>query len=283
MAYFRLDMSDTQAHHSEHSTQPALELEHVDVLYGSTIALEDFSLAVESGVRVAVVGPNGSGKSTLFNVVSGLLAPTRGTVRVHGHAPGQYLCLAYVTQASQLDLSFPVSVWDVAMMGRMGKLGLLRRPGAQDRALVRASLERVGMLEYSERQIGELSGGQRQRLFIARALAQEAELLLLDEPFAGLDVPAQEKILHILDDVKAQGVTVLFATHDLELAQEYFDRVMLVNRGCIAYGAPAEVLTPDNLSRAFGGHLQVVNTPEGRVLIGDSGGHHTHGAEGKHG
>lgn len=277
-------MTDTGIHGSEHEgAHPAVELQGVDVLYGSTPALAEFSLAIEPGLRVAVVGPNGAGKSTLFNLVSGLLAPTRGTVQVHGHAPGQYLCLAYVTQASRLDLTFPVNVWDVAMMGRMGKLGLLRRPGAADRALVEASLARVGMLEHAQRQIGELSGGQRQRLFIARALVQEAELLLLDEPFAGLDAPAQEKILAILDDVQAQGVTVLFATHDLELAAHHFDRVLLVNRRCVAYGEPQQVLTPANLSVAYGGHLQVLNTPEGRVVIGDSGGHHEHASGGQHG
>lgn len=270
-------------HCSEHQAPFAVELREVNVHYGSTLALADFSLTIEHGVRVAVVGPNGAGKSTFFNLVSGLLNPTHGTVKVHGHNPGQYLCLAYVTQASQLDLNFPVNVWDVAMMGRMGKLGLLHRPGAADRALVHSSLERVGMLELAKRQIGELSGGQRQRLLIARALVQEAELLLLDEPFAGLDVPAQEKILKILDDVQAQGVTVLLATHDLELAAEHFDRVLLINRRCIAYGAPQEVLTPANLSAAYGGHMQVINTAEGRVLVGDSGGHHEHDAEGSHG
>ncbi|MCW5875209.1 MAG: metal ABC transporter ATP-binding protein [Anaerolineales bacterium] len=278
-------MSDTRMHHGsqDESPHPAVELQQVNVFYGNTLALEDFSLAIEQGVRVAVVGPNGAGKSTFFNLVSGLLSATRGVVTVHGHAPGQYLCLAYVTQASQLDLNFPVNVWDVAMMGRMGKLGLLHRPGEADRALVSASLARVGMLEHAQRQIGELSGGQRQRLFLARALVQEAELLLLDEPFAGLDVPAQEQILKTLDDVQALGVTVLFATHDLELASEHFDRVLLVNRRCIAYGTPQAVLTPKNLAEAYGGHLQVLNTAEGRVVIGDSGGHHEHGAQGQHG
>ncbi|UYN92270.1 MAG: metal ABC transporter ATP-binding protein [Anaerolineales bacterium] len=267
--------------HSAHG--PAVLLRGVDVRFDDHDALQDVSVAIEPGLRVAVVGPNGAGKSTFFNLVSGLLAPTRGEVRVHGHAPGQHLCLAYVTQANQLDWNFPVSVWDVAMMGRTGKLGLLRRPGAADRALVRASLERVGMLALAGRQVGELSGGQRQRLFIARALAQEADLLLLDEPFAGLDVTSQDQILHILDDLRSQGVTVLFATHDLELAAEKFDRILLLNHRCVAYGSPADVLTQKNLSAAFGGHLKVVDTAHGPLVVGDSGGHHHHGAEGKHG
>lgn len=269
--------------HTHGAHGPAVQLRGVDVRFEDHDALQDVSVAIEPGLRVAVVGPNGAGKSTFFNLVSGLLVPTRGEVRVHGHAPGQHLCLAYVTQASQLDWNFPVSVWDVAMMGRAGKLGLLRRPGAADRALVRASLEQVGMLALAGRQVGELSGGQRQRLFIARALAQEADLLLLDEPFAGLDVTSQEQILHILDDLRSQGVTVLFATHDLELAAEKFDRILLLNHRCVAYGFPAEVLTQQNLSAAFGGHLQVLNTAQGPLVVGDSGGHHHHSAEGKHG
>ncbi|QYK51422.1 MAG: metal ABC transporter ATP-binding protein [Anaerolineales bacterium] len=271
-----------QAH--PHGAQgPAIELRGVDVRYEQHLALDSVSVVIESGLRVAVVGPNGAGKSTFFNLVSGLLAPTRGEVRVHGHAPGQHLCLAYVTQANQLDLNFPVSVWDVAMMGRTGQLGLLRRPGARDRELVRSSLERVGLLPLAERQVGELSGGQRQRLFIARALAQEADLLLLDEPFAGLDLPSQDKILEILDDVRAHGVTVLFATHDLELAAQKFDRILLLNHRCVAYGTPVEVLTQPHLSAAYGGHMQLLNTAEGRLLVGDSGGHHHHDAEGQHG
>ncbi len=274
-------MKETSNAHSAHA--PAVELRGVDAHYEQHLALDAVSVVIEPGLRVAVVGPNGAGKSTFFNLVSGLLAPSRGDVRVHGHAPGQHLCLAYVTQTSQLDWNFPVSVWDVAMMGRTGQLGLLRRPGAHDRQLVRASLERVGMLALAGRQVGELSGGQRQRLFIARALAQEADLLLLDEPFAGLDIPSQGQILQILDDLRGQGVTVLFATHDLELAAEKFDRILLLNHRCIAYGAPAEVLTQPNLSAAYGGHMQVLATADGAVVVGDSGGHHHHSAEGQHG
>lgn len=278
-----MQTSTKQTPHTHSAHGPAVELTRVDVRFEEHLALEDVSVSIDPGLRVAVVGPNGAGKSTFFNLVSGLLAPTRGEVRVHGHAPGQHLCLAYVTQANQLDWNFPVSVWDVAMMGRAGKLGLLRRPGARDRELVRASLQRVGMLALAGRQVGQLSGGQRQRLFIARALAQEADLLLLDEPFAGLDVPSQEQILHILDDLRSQGVTVLFATHDLELAAQKFDRILLLNHRCVAYGTPAQALTQPNLSAAFGGHLQVVNTAQGPLVVGDSGGHHHHGAEGKHG
>jgi ABC-type Mn2+/Zn2+ transport system ATPase subunit len=260
----------------------AVALDKVSVAYGHNLALQDFTLTVEPGLRVAIVGPNGAGKSTFFNLVSGLLAPTQGEVRVHGHAPGEHLCLAYVPQANQVDLSFPVSVWDVAMMGRVGQLGLLRRPKAADRELVRSSLQRVGMLDLAARQIGELSGGQRQRLFIARALTQRADLLLLDEPFAGLDLPAQEQILAILNDLKQHGVTVLFATHDLELAGQQFDRVLLINRRCVAYGSASAVLTPANLAAAYGGQVQWIDTREGRALVEIGGGHPHHAGEGQH-
>jgi manganese/iron transport system ATP-binding protein len=169
------------------------------------------------------------------------------------------------------------------MMGRTGELGLLRRSGAPDSDRVRESLETVGMLPLAHRQIGELSGGQKQRLFIARALAQEADLVLLDEPLAGLDIPSQEQILKILEQMGRNKVTVLFATHDLELATKHFDKIMLLNRRLVAFGNPTEVLTPKNLEMAYGGHLQVLETTEGKVMIGDSGGHHSHEAQGRHG
>jgi ABC-type Mn2+/Zn2+ transport system ATPase subunit len=274
-------MSSSRDHHS--AGQPALVLAGLSMRLGGQIALQDVSLRVEAGARVAVVGPNGAGKSTLFNLIAGILQPTSGEVRIHGHRPGEYLCLAYVTQSNQLDWSFPVSAWDVVMMGRAGRLGLLHSPGKEDRQRVQQSLETVGLLQLAGRQIGELSGGQRQRLFIARALAQEADLLLLDEPLSGLDSPSQDQILKILDELKGRGVTVLFATHDLELAGSHFDKILLLNRSLIAYGPPAEVMTPQHLTAAYGGHVQVVETSQGRVMIGDSGGHHGHDAEGRHG
>lgn len=269
--------------HSHTTNAPALNLQKLELRFGSQVALQGLTLSIESGLRVAVVGPNGAGKSTLFNLVSGLLTPTSGQIRVYGHAPGEHLCLAYVTQVTTLDWSFPVSVWDVAMMGRAGRLGLLRRPGAEDRRIVTESLGTVGLGDLAGRQVGELSGGQRQRLFIARALTQQADLLLLDEPFSGLDISAQEQILHILDGLRQTAVTVLFATHDLELAAAQFDRILLLNRNLVAYGPPAEVLTPAHLNAAYGGHMQVLETAEGRVLVGDSGGHHEHTEEGRHG
>jgi manganese/iron transport system ATP-binding protein len=262
---------------------PSLELRGISVRFGSVSALENLSLQIEKGLRVAVVGPNGAGKSTLFNLIAGVLSPSAGDMLVHGHSPSRHTCIAYVTQSNPIDWNFPVSVRDVVMMGRAGRLGLLRRPRAGDQELVRQSLNTVGMGAFADRQIGELSGGQKQRMFIARALAQEADVVLLDEPLAGLDVPAQEQILQILEDLKTRGVTVLFATHDLELAAEHFDRILLLNRKLIAYGKQADVLTANNLTAAYGGHMQAIETSEGRILIGDSGGHHGHEEGGRHG
>lgn len=262
---------------------PALELRDLSVTFGEVAALENISLQIEKGRRVAVVGPNGAGKSTLFNVIAGVLPASSGDLLVHGHAPSRHICIAYVTQSHHIDWSFPVSGRDVVMMGRAGRLGLMRRPGENDRLLVEQSLKTVGMSDLAERQIGDLSGGQRQRLFIARALAQEADVVLLDEPLAGLDIPSQEQILRILDDLSDRRVTVLFATHDLDLAAEHFDRILLLNRRLIAYGDRDQVLTQLNLSNAYGGHVQVVETAGGKVILGDTGGHHGHDAEGRHG
>jgi manganese/iron transport system ATP-binding protein len=219
---------------------------------------------------VAVVGPNGAGKSTLFKAISGIIKPTSGQISIFGQPPGGHICIAYVPQRSQIDWSFPVTVADVVMMGRSGKIGLFRWPSKKDWEIVYDALEQVSMRELSTRQIGELSGGQQQRVFLARALAQEAELLLLDEPFTGLDAPSQQAILHILDIVRARGVTALVSTHDLDLAARNFDKMMLLNRRVIAYGPPDQVFVTEKLIEAYGGHIHTLSfeteTPEELVL-----------------
>lgn len=260
------------------SAAPTLYLSHVYASYagssgrtnGRGAALEDISFQVNTGERVAVVGPNGAGKSTLFRLIVGTLKPSKGEITVAGHDPDTHICIAYVPQRSQIDWSFPVTVEDVVMMGRVGQIGLFRQPQRRDRELVRASLERVGAIALAKKQIGELSGGQQQRVFIARALAQEAELLLLDEPMTGLDIPSQEAIFQILDGLKQDNVTVLMATHDLNLAAEHFDRVLLLNGRLIAAGRPEEVLKPDYLLRAYGGHVHVVTSGDETVLLTDT-------------
>ena len=237
-----------------HLDQPILALANVSTRYNGRPALEDLSFELIAGEQVAVVGPNGAGKSTLFKLIAGLLPASSGQVTVYGSQPGGHICIAYVPQRSQVDWHFPVSVADVAMMGRVGKLGLFRRPGKKDWDLVHQSLQVVGMEHLAGRQIGELSGGQQQRVFIARALVQEAELMLMDEPLTGLDLPAQQDIFDVLAALRTRKVTVMIATHDLNLAAERFDRVMLLNRRLLGLGAPNTVFTPERLIAAYGGN-----------------------------
>ncbi len=229
------------------SKSPILEVYNLTVDYNGNHALQGVSFNVQAGERVAIVGPNGAGKSTLFKVMVGLLHPRTGSVENNGAEFG------YITQRSAVDWSFPVTVHDVVMMGRVSKMGWLRWQRPQDREMVRRCLAQVGMSEYANRQIRELSGGQQQRVFIARALAQEATILLMDEPFSGVDAPSQEAILEILDALRNQDVTVLVSTHDLNLAMERFDRLALLNRQLIAYGVPQQVITPQTLAAAYGG------------------------------
>lgn len=227
--------------------KPILQVDNLTVSYNGSHALEGVSLSVHTGERVAIVGPNGAGKSTLFKALIGLLHPKTGSVRTNGAEIG------YVTQRSAVDWSFPVTVHDVVMMGRIAKMGWLRWQRPRDREIVQRCLAQVGMSDHAGRQIGELSGGQQQRVFIARALAQEATILLMDEPFSGVDSPSQEVILEILQRLQDQGVTALVSTHDLNLAVERFDRLALLNRQLIAYGPPREAITPETLAAAYGG------------------------------
>lgn len=237
---------------------------------GAQYALKDISFEVPGGEQIAVVGPNGAGKSTLFKVIVGTIRPSRGTVYIYGHEPDCHICIAYVPQRSQIDWSFPVTVEDVVMMGRVGQIGLFRWPRKRDREIVRNSLHRVGMNHLAKMQIGELSGGQQQRVFIARAVAQGADLLLLDEPFSGLDIPSHDAILEILQSLHAEGVTVMVATHDLNLASEKFDQVMLLNRRIIAFGPGSSILTTENLVSAYGGHMHVLGEEEEGIVVTDT-------------
>ena len=259
---------------------PVVEFRGVTIHYGDgKPALEDASFLLARGERVAIVGPNGAGKSTLLKAIAGILAPAAGSVDVYGAVAGGHICIGYVPQRSQVDWNFPVTVADVVLMGRVARIGLFRQAGRNDHRLVAESLAQVGMSELAGRQIGELSGGQQQRVFIARALAQEATILLMDEPFAGVDSPSQEAILEIMDRLREQDVTVLVSTHDLNLAVERFDLLALLNRKLIAFGSPRQVITPEILAQAYGG--QALWRGEGYALVlGDiaccEGGEHTH-------
>jgi manganese/iron transport system ATP-binding protein len=254
--------------HTHHlDNQSILDVRALQVRYNGNLALENITFHLHSGERVAVVGPNGAGKSTLFKVVAGVLPSTSGDVSIYGSGPRGHVCIGYVPQRSHVDWNFPVSVADVVMMGRSAKLGAFRWPSRRDWDFVRGALDTVELSDLRTRQISELSGGQQQRMFIARALAQEAELMLMDEPLTGLDLPAQEGILKLLNTLQKQNVTVMVATHDLEQAAQYFDRIMLLNHRLIGFGVPDEVLQPDLLLQAYGGRLR--KTEDGKTMTID--------------
>lgn len=249
-------------------TAPAhLAVDEITVAYNGTPVLREVSFEVPQGTRVAVVGPNGAGKSTLFKALVGLLPLRQGRVLIHGLPLGHHLdCVAYIPQREEVDWKFPVTASDVVMMGRYGTLGWLKRPGKSDRAVVMRSLEQMGIANLARAPIGELSGGQQQRIFLARALAQEPHILLMDEPFTGVDASTQEATLMLLDQLKAEHVTVMVSTHDLNLANARFDRVLLINRRVIAYDEASHVFTPDAVTQAFGTHTLVL---EGKPVVID--------------
>jgi manganese/iron transport system ATP-binding protein len=255
--------------HHQHD-QPILDVRKLSVRYDGRNALEDVSFHLHAGERVAVVGPNGAGKSTLFKAIAGVLAPTSGEVNVYGYGPRGHVCIGYIPQRSQVDWRFPVSVADVVMMGRSAKMRPLTWPSKQDWQQVRQALATVDLEDLKDRQIGQLSGGQQQRMFIARALAQESELMLMDEPLAGLDAPAQEGLLSLLSRLQEKMVTVMVATHDLQQAAQYFDRILLLNRNIVAFGPAQQVLKPETLVRAYGRRLRVLEGDLGLLAMDDT-------------
>ena len=246
-----------------------LEVDNVTVTYpNGNVALRDASFRLTGGTVCALVGINGSGKSTLFKAIMGFVRPSRGEVRVSGEgiaAAQKRSLVAYVPQSEEVDWSFPVSVWDVVMMGRYGYLNFLRIPRAEDRRIVEESLARVGMADFRERQIGELSGGQKKRVFLARALAQRGRVILLDEPFTGVDVGTETAIIELLRDLRRDGHLMLVSTHNLGSVPEFCDQVVLVNRTVLAFGPTAEVFTEQNLLSAFGGVLRHFRFDESTV------------------
>lgn len=253
-------------------TEAVVSLTDVSAGYGDRLALDDVSLDVPAGSLLAVVGPNGAGKSTLLKLIAGLLRPWSGTVAVLGQRAGsQARRIAYVPQAELVDWHFPVTVAGVVMMGRYPRLGFGRRPRREDHNAVREALSSVGMLEHSERQIGALSGGQRRRVFLARAIAAEADLFLLDEPVTGVDAATQKEIMDLLARHADSGRTIIATTHDLACAAQCFARVVAVNRRIVADGPAGIALDPDVLARAYGGHLLVVG---GNRLVLDDAHHH---------
>lgn len=254
----------------EEKVLPVLQIRNLSLSYNGNTALTSVDVVIPSRAMVSVVGPNGAGKSTLFKVLAGLLNPDAGEVLVGGEPLRHRLKrVAYVPQRQDIDWRFPVTLMDVVLMGRYGRLGWLRRPGRTDRAVARHWLAQLGLDHLVDRQIGELSGGQQQRVFLARALAQEPDILLLDEPFAGVDVPTQEAVLSLLANLGNQNITVLVSTHDLPMATSRFAYLMLLNRRLIAFGPPAEVLTPSALSATFGEKMLISPGEEGFMAMVD--------------
>jgi manganese/iron transport system ATP-binding protein len=250
-----------------------LDVSNISVLYGNGhAALQGASFSLSGGTICALVGVNGSGKSTLFKSIMGFVKPRDGEVKINGgpvHKALQKHLVAYVPQAEEVDWNFPVNVWDVVMMGRYGAMNFLRIPRAVDRMAVEQSLRRVGMWEFRHRQIGELSGGQKKRVFLARALAQGGRLILLDEPFTGVDVSTEDAIIDLLRELRAEGCVVLVSTHNLGSVPEFCDQVVLLNRKVLAYGPTEEIFTEQNLTAAFGGQLRHFHFEESTIQSHD--------------
>ena len=237
-----------------------IDVHDLTVAYRNGVtALSDAHFEVPEGSVTALVGVNGAGKSTLFKALMGLLPHSAGHVRILGRSVDQALAqnlVAYVPQAEEVDWSFPVLVEDVVMMGRYGHMGFFRRPRPADRQALDQALARVNMTEFRHRQIGALSGGQRKRVFLARAIAQEARVILLDEPFTGVDVQTEEAIITLLREMRDEGRVMLVSTHDLGSVPEYCDRVVMVKGTVLASGPTGTTFTPENLRLAFGGVLR---------------------------
>jgi manganese transport system ATP-binding protein len=243
----------------------AVDVQDVTVHYGDVLALDGATLRLEAGRVCGLVGMNGSGKSTLFKAIMGLVTPDGGRVLIEGEPPARARrtgAVAYVPQSEDVDWAFPVSVRDVVMMGRYGGMGILRRPRAADKAAVAEALERVELTELADRQIGALSGGQRKRAFVARGIAQGATIMLLDEPFAGVDKRSEATITALLRSLAAEGRTILVSTHDLHALPALCDEAVLLMRRVLVHGSPDDVLRPESLALAFGVDVLATRTEE---------------------
>ena len=237
----------------------AITVSDLSVAYDRKRVLSNIFLEIEQGHRYGILGPNGSGKSTLLKAILGLIDDYTGQVKVLGEDVNRVTReVVYVPQRSEIDFTFPATVRDVVTMGRYPHKKVFQRLNAHDRAIVDEALTELDILDLQDRQIGELSGGQQQRTFLARALAQQADILLLDEPFVGVDIPTEEKIIAVLRKLSEAGKTLLVVHHDLQAVPEYFDHVILLNQRLVAYGPTEEVFTPEVLRRAFGGQLALL-------------------------
>jgi manganese/zinc/iron transport system ATP- binding protein len=249
-----------------------LEIHDLTVAYHKKPVLWGVDLEVPAGQLIGIIGPNGAGKSTLIKACMGLLPTQSGWVKVFGQpladAPTR---VGYVPQRESVDWDFPVSVMDVVLMGRYGRLGLMRRPGKVDREIARECLDRVKLLPYANRQISNLSGGQQQRVFLARALAQQADLYFMDEPFVGVDAATETAIVSVLGELRDQGKTLLVVHHDLPTARSYFDSLLLLNMNVVAFGPTENVFTAENLQKTYGGRLTILSEVASTLAAEESG------------
>ncbi|MEW4972020.1 manganese ABC transporter ATP-binding protein MntB [Bacillus stercoris] len=233
-----------------------VELDNVTVAYHKRPVLQDISLQVPEGKLIGIIGPNGAGKSTLIKTILGLVPRASGDISIYGKDyKDQRTRIGYVPQRGSVDWDFPTSALDVVLMGRYGKIGLLKRPKKADVEMAKAALAKVGMLDYANRQISQLSGGQQQRVFLARALCQNADIYFMDEPFAGVDAATERAIMTLLAELKEKGKTVLVVHHDLQTAEDYFDWILLLHLRKIAFGPAENVFTIENLQKTYGGRL----------------------------
>lgn len=237
-----------------------LEVHDLTVAYHHKPVLYGIDLRIPPGKLIGIIGPNGAGKSTLIKAIMGLIPTDSGWVRLFGEPSKKNLRrVGYVPQRESVDWDFPVNVMDVVLMGRYGKLGLFKRPNKKDREIACACLEKVKMMPYADRQIANLSGGQQQRVFLARALAQESDLYLMDEPFAGVDAATESSIISLLHELRKQGKTILVVHHDLPTARNYFDMLVLLNMRLVDFGPTQEVFTYEKLQKTYGGRLTILS------------------------
>ncbi|WP_166241803.1 metal ABC transporter ATP-binding protein [Paenibacillus turpanensis] len=250
------------------ATETPLSIRDLTVAYQRKPVLENISFDIPEGKLIGIVGPNGAGKSTLIKAALGLIPKVTGDVSVYGKSyKEQRGIVGYVPQRESVDWDFPTNALDVVMMGRYGHLGWFKRPGAKERKIALDCLRKVGMEAFADRQISQLSGGQQQRIFLARALAQDASLYFMDEPFVGVDAATEKAIITLLNELKTQGKTVLVVHHDLATVKEYFDWVMLLNVQLVDIGPAEEVFHKQNLQRTYGGKLAFIGEDQDAPLI----------------
>lgn len=244
----------------------SLEVKNLTVSYSNKIALTDVNFSMESGKLVGIIGPNGSGKSTLMKAVLNLTAKDSGQVRIDEKSIEKVRKnISYIPQRSNIDWDFPILVRDTVLLGTYPKLGLFKRPKAKEKKIAEEALKKVGMEDFADKQIGELSGGQQQRVFLARSLAQDADILFMDEPFVGIDIHSEEIIINILKELRDQGKTLFVIHHDLTKVEDYFDKLILVNKELVAAGAVSDVFTPELMERTFNAPLTVLENMGGKL------------------